>query len=194
MEVTDEEAAKIEAEEAAKKAGVQIKKVSETEEKKEGEEENKGQKPNAGNGGVTEKYTWEQTLKEVTVYVKIPQGLTSKQLTVNMTTKHAKIEIKGSITGALIDKDFFKPIKLDDSLWTLESDANGQRSLQIQLCKKEGQNWWESVFEGDEKIDTGKVEPENSKLSDLDGETRGVVEKMMFDQQQKQKGLPTSEE
>jgi len=93
----------------------------------------------------------------------------------------------------LIDGLLHKKIKASDSLWTLETDGP-KRTLQMTLVKVDGMNWWNCVIEGDTKIDTQKVEPENSKLSDLDSETRSTVEKMMFDQQQKQKGLPTSDE
>jgi hypothetical protein len=45
--------------------------------------------------------------------------------------------------------------------------------------------WWAHVITTAPKIDTSKIQPENSKLSDLDGETRSMVGKPTSDEQKK---------
>jgi hypothetical protein len=163
----------------------------EEENKDDKKKEDKGMKPNSGNGGDLDHYRWTQSLEEVTMFVKLPDNVTSKQLDIQMKASTLKIGVKGQTP--IIDGPLHKKIKTGDSLWTLETDG-AKRTLQLTFVKVDGMNWWNCIIEGDPKIDTQKVEPENSKLSDLDSETRSTVEKMMFDQQQKQKGLPTSEE
>ncbi|KAK0456750.1 nuclear movement protein nudC [Armillaria borealis] len=133
-------------------------------------------------------YTWTQELTELDLVVPVPKGTRARDLSVVIQKKKLSVGLKGK--EKILDGELCKEIKVDDSTWTLQDNE----AVHIHLEKVNKEQWWENVLTHHPKIDTTKIEPENSKLSDLDGETRGMVEKMMFDNQQKQMGKPSSDE
>jgi len=158
--------------------------------KEGGEEEEEEDKtpPPPGNGGIMDNYVWTQQLADLHVIVPVPTGTKTRDLNVKLSKKKITVGLNGQ--PPIIDGEFYKPVILDDCFWTLEDN----KEVSIQLQKENAMEWWKCVMKGEPEIDTSKVQPENSKLSDLDGETRQTVEKMMYDQRQKAMGLPTADE
>jgi hypothetical protein len=145
-------------------------------------------KPNSGGGYEFEKYNFTQTLSGVDIFVTLKPGIKSKDVEVKITSTALRVGLKG--TQAVLDGKLHDKVKVDDSTWTLIDN----KVVHVYLEKLEQQKWWSCVVAGEPEIDTKQVVPENSKLSDLDGDVRQTVEKMMFDQRQKAMGLPTSDE
>ncbi|SGY37616.1 BQ5605_C003g01844 [Microbotryum silenes-dioicae] len=133
-------------------------------------------------------YRWRQTLQDLTITIPVPSGTKSRDLLVDIHKRSIKLGLKGK--EMILQGEFPHEIKVDESTWTLDDN----KEVSLSLEKVNQQTWWPHVVTCAPKIDTTKITPENSKLSDLDGETRVMVEKMMFDNQQKQMGKPTSDE
>ena len=137
---------------------------------------------------------WTQQLADLELKVPMPAGTKAKNLVVDILKSKIKVGIKGSPPA--LEGELHKRVIIDDCFWTLEDapGSDGSKEIVIALQKEDKQCWWKCVVVGDPEIYTQKVQPENSKLSDLDGETRMTVEKMMFDQRQKAQGKPTADE
>ncbi|KAJ6161225.1 HSP20-like chaperone [Penicillium chermesinum] len=113
-------------------------------------------------------YKWTQTIRDVDVTAPIPANIKGRDMEVSLTKTKIRVAIKGQ--EPIIEGDLPHPI----------------------LSNKV--EWWPHVVTSAPKIDVTKITPENSSLSDLDGETRAMVEKMMYDQRQKEAGGLTSDE
>lgn len=138
-------------------------------------------------GGKTEKYRWTQEISSIMMVIPVPPGTRAKQLNIEIKQKHLTVGIRGS--EPIINGELHKEVNVPECMWQLEDN----KEVIIHLQKKSG-IFWKFVLEGDPEVDITQIEPPQAKLSDLDGEVRATVEKMLYDQNAKALGLPTSED
>lgn len=132
-----------------------------------------------GNGGVTPRYYWTQTVNEATVYVDVPPGTRSRDVECVIQPRRLKLRVRGAgaATGGackaagegrdalgrdskgderdgdlIFDGELPSAVSREDSMWSLNDGTTVVISFE-----KTTKSWWKSVVEGDPEIDTSKV-------------------------------------
>jgi len=149
--------------------------------------------PGPGYGGKTDRYTWTQNdIKEININIPVPTNTKGKDIVFKYDAKNLFIGIKDQ--EPIINGEMFGLIKPDSLVWAVD-EVKGGKVVTVSFEKFNNMNWWECVIKGEECIDSRKINPDATKISDVeDPEMRGKLEQLMFDTQQKAQGLPTSEE
>ena len=153
------------------------------------------------NGGTTKDFSWEQTLSDVAIQVPMPEGTRARDVVCTISKSHLVVKLKGQ--DAVIDADYpcdarngqeiWEKVRADECYWNLQPGTAGRAPQVAVYLEKERECWWKSALHGAEEIDTTKVDS-TRQVYDYDGETQGAIRKIMFDQDQKRRNLPTSDE
>lgn len=113
----------------------------------------------------------------------------AKDLLVDLKIQHIKIAFKKDNT-VLLEGDLYEKIAVSNSFWKVEK--SGKQTFIVLNLEKAEERIWSTILKGDKEIDTTKVD--NSKpLEHFDEETQGALRKIMYEQQRKLQGLPTTE-
>ena len=170
---------------------------------------NDGRQIPVSNGGVGPGYWWTQSLSETTVYVEIPATATSRDIVCSILPTKLSVGINGA--PLIIDGTLGGTVRPRDCVWNLDTTASAQLhrpqaptaahpTTAEDTCKiltivleKSVETWWPNVVHGHPEIDATQVDS-TQPIDEYDVDTQAAIRKVLFDESQKRKGLPTSDD
>lgn len=124
----------------------------------------------------------------------IPTYVTSKQIKVEFSKKNLKVgylDAQQNLTFiSLVNGELCMDCDDKECTWQMENDK-GKKQLLIHLNKTAG-IWWGTIMKGDPEIDINKLDAPTIRMDQLGAEARQTVEKMLYDQNAKAQGKPTT--
>ncbi|XP_063824800.1 nudC domain-containing protein 3 [Ostrinia nubilalis] len=138
------------------------------------------------NGAERDKYSWSQTIMELDVIVKLPSTVKSaKELKVTINSGDICVACRN---GDIIIKDTLPyKIKTIDSFWTL---SEGRLLIHLEKVQE---RWWNKLLNSEEAIDLSKIDC-SRPMDELPEDHIAKIRELQWNQEQKYKGLPTSDE
>lgn len=139
------------------------------------------------NGGRSRHYTWTQPqIEQFEMFVPLGKNVKSSDVKVEYDSKHLKIKLKDEY---LVNGELFAPINADSFYWTIDENKN-EKYISVTFDKIYKMVWWDYVVKGDDILSLSKINPEASKLSDIDPSMRPEIEKMMIENNHKLNNKP----
>ena len=104
-------------------------------------------------GGKTDKYEWDQTEEEVTLWFQVPENTRGRDVDCVIEPHNLRVALKGQ--APILEGRFHQRVNVELSTWTLDSDNH---EMEVTLQKTKPDEWWKCVLEGDPEIDVDLIE------------------------------------
>ncbi|CAM9519163.1 unnamed protein product [Sphacelaria rigidula] len=121
-------------------------------------------------GGATDRYSWQETDKELNVQARMPAWTKGKSVTLDLSKTHIKLALREE-NAPVIEGDLRGLVRLDGSYWTMESLDDGGKMLYLTLEKMPeltGLGPWMGVVQGEEQVSSDY--PEERKAAEITAE------------------------
>ncbi|CAK9291029.1 unnamed protein product [Gordionus sp. m RMFG-2023] len=138
------------------------------------------------NGAIRENYVWTQTNDDIDVRVFIePTIMSQKDISIKIDNNY--IEIK-TLIKTLISGFFHALIKKAESFWSIIPGDHIHVNLEKMVPRM-----WPNLLQNEKSISLGDLEL-SQNMEDLPEDEQNTVQRLVYDEQQKVMGKPTSQQ